>query len=68
LLKGTHALATIPGHAAEAIAALTDLRVLPCPLPMPRYPIELGWRTSALPDPAVVTVREAIAELFQTRV
>ncbi|MDB5995204.1 MAG: Transcriptional regulator, LysR family [Pseudomonas sp.] len=66
LLKGTHALATIPSHAAEAIAALTDLRLLPCPLPMPRYPIELGWRTSALPDPAVVTVREAIAELFQT--
>ncbi|MDB6141260.1 MAG: putative LysR-family transcriptional regulator [Pseudomonas sp.] len=66
LLKGTNALATIPGHAAEAIAALADLTLLPCPLPMPRYPIELGWRTSAQLDPAVIKVREAIAELFQT--
>ncbi|WP_397448482.1 LysR substrate-binding domain-containing protein [Pseudomonas sp. NA-150] len=64
LLKGTQALATIPAHAAEAIAALTGLSLLPCPLPMPRYPIELGWRTSALIDPAVIKVREAIAELF----
>lgn len=64
LLKGTNALATVPSHAAEAIATLAGLAVLPCPLSMPRYPIELGWRTSALLDPAVIKVREAIAELF----
>jgi LysR family transcriptional activator of mexEF-oprN operon len=64
LLKGTNALATVPSHAAEAIAILTGLALLPCPLPLPRYPIELGWRTSALLDPAVIKVRDAIAELF----
>jgi len=64
LLKGTQALATIPSHAAKAIAALTGLAMLPCPLSLPRYPIELGWRTSALLDPAVIKVREAIADLF----
>ena len=64
LLKGTNALATVPSHAAEAIATLTGLALLPCPLPLPRYPIELGWRTSALLDPAVIKVRDAIAELF----
>ena len=64
LLNGTNALATVPSHAAEAIATLTGLALLPCPLPLPRYPIELGWRTSALLDPAVIKVRDAIAELF----
>jgi len=54
----------VPSHAAEAIAILTGLALLPCPLPLPRYPIELGWRTSALLDPAVIKVRDAIAELF----
>ena len=65
LLKGTDAIATIPGHAAQAIARLTGLALLHCPLPMPHYPIELGWRTSALIDPAVVAVREAIEGLFR---
>ncbi|MFK3797079.1 LysR substrate-binding domain-containing protein [Pseudomonas sp. NPDC088444] len=65
LLKGTDAVSTIPGHAAEAIANLTGLALLPCPLPMPRYPIELGWRTLAQMDPAVLKVREAIEALFQ---
>jgi DNA-binding transcriptional LysR family regulator len=64
LLKGTQALATIPSHAAEAIAAITGLALLPCPLAMPRYPVELGWRTIARMDPAVLAVREAIIELF----
>lgn len=66
LLKGTDAVSTIPGHAAEAIAQLTGLALLPCPLPMPRYPIELGWRTVAQMDPAVLKVREAIEALFQS--
>ncbi|HEY0290190.1 MAG TPA: LysR substrate-binding domain-containing protein [Pseudomonas sp.] len=65
LLKGTDAISTIPSHAAEAVAQLAGLALLPCPLPMPRYPVELGWRTSALIDPAVIQVREAIETLFK---
>jgi DNA-binding transcriptional LysR family regulator len=64
LLKGSSAISTIPSHAAEAVAQLSGLALLPCPLPMPRYPIELGWRTSAQLDPAVLKVREAIESLF----
>jgi hypothetical protein len=40
--------------------------LLPCPLALPRYPIELGWRTSAQIDPVVITVREAIVAAFNT--
>ncbi|OLF54119.1 LysR family transcriptional regulator [Pseudomonas chlororaphis] len=64
LLKGSEAVATIPAHAARSIAALSGLALLPCPLDLPRYPIELGWRTSAQIDPVVLKVREAIVESF----
>ncbi|WP_375738738.1 LysR family transcriptional regulator [Pseudomonas boanensis] len=64
LLQGTAAIATIPSHAAEAISRATGLAMLPCPLTLPGYPIELGWRTVAQVDPAVLRVREAIAACF----
>jgi len=64
LLKGSQAVATIPAHAAQSIAALSSLALLPCPLALPRYPIELGWRTSTQLDPVVLKVREAIVASF----
>ncbi|WP_285415461.1 LysR family transcriptional regulator [Pseudomonas sp. efr-133-TYG-5] len=64
LLKGSAAVATIPTHAAEAIAGLSGLVLLPCPLDLPRYPVELGWRTSSQIDPLLLKVREAIAASF----
>jgi DNA-binding transcriptional LysR family regulator len=64
LLKGSAAVATIPTHAAEAIAGLSGLVLLPCPLDLPRYPVELGWRTSSQIDPLLLKVREAIATSF----
>ena len=64
LLKGSQAVATIPAHAAQSIAALSGLALLPCPLALPRYPIELGWRTSTQLDPVVLKVREAIVASF----
>ncbi|MEX5557440.1 LysR family transcriptional regulator [Pseudomonas rhodesiae] len=64
LLKGSQAVATIPGHAAQAIAQMTGLRVLRCPLALPRYPVELGWRTQAQLDPLLLKVRDAIVASF----
>ncbi|MBN2978540.1 LysR family transcriptional regulator [Pseudomonas fluorescens] len=64
LLKGSQAVATIPGHAAQAIAGMTGLRMLPCPLALPRYPVELGWRTQTQLDPMLLKVREAIKAGF----
>ena len=66
LLHGSAAVATLPEHAAQAIAAISGLLVLPCPLALRRYPIELGWRTAALADPAVVKVKQAIEDCFTT--
>ncbi|MGF6981940.1 LysR family transcriptional activator of mexEF-oprN operon [Paraburkholderia atlantica] len=64
LLKGTRAVATIPSHAAETIAAVTGLTLLACPLELPGYPIELGWRGNSLRDTAVAKVHNAIIECF----
>ncbi|WP_256809776.1 LysR family transcriptional regulator [Pseudomonas siliginis] len=64
LLKGSQAVATIPAHAAASIATLSGLALLPCPLALPRYPVELGWRTSTQIDPVLVKVREAIVATF----
>ncbi|MFJ3522851.1 LysR family transcriptional regulator [Pseudomonas sp. NPDC090203] len=64
LLNGTDAISTIPSHAAQAVAQIAGLALLECPLPMPRYPVELGWRTSTQLDSAVLKVREAIQGLF----
>lgn len=61
LLKGSPAVATAPAHAARRIADVTGLVALPCPLDLPRYPVELGWRTHAQADPAQLRVREAIS-------
>ncbi|WP_277963204.1 LysR substrate-binding domain-containing protein [Pseudomonas sp. RIT-To-2] len=60
LLTGSRAIATAPAHAARRIAEVTGLMALPCPLDLPRYPIEMGWRTHAHADPAHLRVREAI--------
>ena len=60
----SQAVATIPGHAAQAIAQLSGLTLLPCPLELPRYPIELGWRTSSQLEPLLLKVREAIVASF----
>ncbi|MDR8955654.1 Nodulation protein D 2 [Burkholderia multivorans] len=61
LLAGADAVATIPAHAARAIAQATSLRCVGCPLELPRYPVEIGWRTSTQRDPAIVRVRDTIA-------
>ncbi len=66
LLAGSAAVATIPAHAARAIAQSTSLRALACPVELPRYPVEIGWRTSTQRDPAIVRVRDTIAACVAT--
>ncbi len=65
LLSGGNAIATMPTHAARAVAQLAGLEVLSCPLELPAYGIELGWRPDVLRDPAVLVVRDAIVSVFE---
>jgi LysR family transcriptional regulator, mexEF-oprN operon transcriptional activator len=67
LLKGTRSVATIPRHAAQAIARVAGLKLLDCPIDLPRYPVELGWRNSSMRDAAIVKVQAAITACFAPR-
>ena len=66
LLKGSEAIATMPRHAAKAIATQTGLRLLAAPLELPRYAVEVGWRTDALRDAAVTDVRLVASEMLSS--
>jgi len=67
LLHGSDCIATLPTHAARALARLSDLQCLPCPIELPRYAVELGWRSDSARDPAIqlvlALVREAVVGL-----
>lgn len=65
LLRGGDALATLPTHAARGLAQVAGLRLLPCPVAMPGYAIEMGWRADALRDEAVAVARRALLALLQ---
>ncbi|QTF07794.1 LysR family transcriptional regulator [Brenneria izadpanahii] len=65
LLKGSSAIATIPAHAARAIVAISGLQMLPCPVSLRRYPIEVGWRTTGSFDKIELKVKGAIEECFR---
>lgn len=63
LLLDSDRIATLPAHAANALARTSRLQCLPCPLPLPRYPVELGWRTEGLRDPAIQALKTLLADL-----
>ncbi|KVU42408.1 LysR family transcriptional regulator [Burkholderia ubonensis] len=65
LLLGTAGIATIPAHAARAIARTTPLRCVACPVELSGYPVEIGWRTSTQRDPAIVRVRDTVAACIE---
>ena len=48
---------TLPEHAARGLARAAGLALLPCPVDMPDYAIELGWRADVLRDPAASALR-----------
>jgi LysR family transcriptional activator of mexEF-oprN operon len=61
LLKGSDLIATIPSHAAYSISRMSpDLEVVQCPVEMPKYTIELGFRKSAIRDHAISLVKKNI--------
>ena len=46
-------------------ARAAGLALLPCPVAMPGYAIELGWRADALRDPAASALRRCLQPLLE---
>lgn len=61
LLKDSDFIATIPSHAVYSISQMApDFKVVKCPLEMPKYIIELGFRQSTILDNAISHVNKNI--------
>jgi DNA-binding transcriptional LysR family regulator len=67
LLLGTDAIATIPSHAADAIANCTSLQVSTAPLAFPRYGINISWRFDTMRRKDMKMIRDCIVEVFDKR-
>lgn len=65
LLRGSDAIATIPGHAARAVCDLGGFEISPCPFSFPRYAFGVSWRFDAVRNPPLMQVRDLIAEAFE---
>ncbi|MDH0618315.1 LysR family transcriptional regulator [Pseudomonas fulva] len=67
LLQHSDCVATLPTHAATALASISKVECHPCPISLPRYSIEMGWRIDNARDPVIRLVmgwvREVIAQL-----
>ena len=64
LLHGSDCIATLPTHAAVALASLSTVQCHPCPLDLPRYSVELGWRTDGNRDSAILVTLGLIEEVI----
>lgn len=62
LLLGNDCVATLPRHAARALAQVSPLRWIECPLALPRYAVELGWRKDSLRDAAVQRLKALVEQ------
>lgn len=65
LLLGSDCVATLPAHAAAALARMAGLRYMECPLDTPRYSVELGWRNDSLRDPVIQQLKAWVIEAAQ---
>ncbi|MBK4987141.1 LysR family transcriptional regulator [Pseudomonas sp. S36] len=65
LLAGTDCVATLPSHAAHALAKSSAVVCCPCPIDLPRYSVELAWRVDSARDPVVQKVSGLIGEALQ---
>lgn len=65
LLTSGNVVATLPTHAALAISGLAGLKCIACPLALPRYAIEIGWRKDSTKDVALNHVRSQLIQVCE---
>jgi DNA-binding transcriptional LysR family regulator len=65
LLEGTACVATLPRHAAAALARRCGLRYAECPLDLPRYSVEMAWRQGAPRERTMADFRMLVDDVCQ---
>lgn len=64
-LTGRRAVATLPSHAADRLAAHTSLDVAPSPLDLGRYIVSTIWRPNLNGDDANIWIRTIVRNVIQ---
>ena len=64
IVSTTDLIATLPRHIAETLAKVERLKVMRCPVPIPRFTVKQHWHARYHHDPGNRWLREAIAALF----
>ncbi len=59
-LDGSRLVATIPDFAAKELATNNKFHICDCPISMPSFSIEIGWRGESTMDVALLEVRDTI--------
>lgn len=62
LLAGSDCVATLPTHAALALARVSSLVCCECPVHLPAYYAELAWRLDSARDPATSLLKDLVAQ------
>lgn len=63
LMKERDTVATLPLHAARALAERTALIVVDSPLPLPTFPVELAMRTDSQRNPVIRGLQQVLRAL-----
>jgi len=58
----TDCIGGMPRRMAEAMAEILPLRILDCPIPMPKLPVALVWHERTASDPGATFFRASILE------
>jgi DNA-binding transcriptional LysR family regulator len=64
VVSSTDLLATLPRHIGETLAHINDLRVLPCPVPIPSFTVKQHWHARFHNEPGNLWLRGVCASLF----
>lgn len=67
VVSSTDLLATLPRHIGETLAQINDLRVLPCPVPIPTFTVKQHWHARYHNEPGNLWLRDVCASLFMDR-
>ncbi|RVU05672.1 LysR family transcriptional regulator [Novosphingobium umbonatum] len=64
-LQGSGWIATLPGHAARALARISGLMTAPPPMAVETYDVILAWRRELEEDPASQWLRALVAQVWK---
>ena len=65
VVAGSDLVATVPDLVARALGRPLRLRILPCPVPIPRLPVSLVWHMRTQEDAAHAWFRNLIVNVSQ---